>query len=418
MSGPTGSVLETHAEPLGEAFDLLAAYDPPLGMFFERRGMGVAGSTGIASGILRSSDPRGLGDVMELLHDTVRRGRDVAPVAMGAIAFPRPGGGQPTVLVVPRRAVRRAGSATWRIDAVESEGGSGESRPFERVAGRAPHEPFARMQLRELPVAGAYEDAVREAVDRIHRGPLRKVVLARTIEVTAERELDARLLAHRLRAVDPDAFTFAVPTDDGVLVGASPELLVSRRGREVRSNPLAGSAPRSGDPEEDRANADALVSSAKDREEHAIVVDTVAEILGPFCAELAWDPEPVLRETPNVWHLSTRFRGVLGEPVPAVLDLVAALHPTPAVAGEPRREALEAIAELEPFSRGRYAGAVGWVDADGDGEWAIALRCAELRGDRAILYAGAGIVAGSQPASELDETERKFRAFLDALRWG
>jgi isochorismate synthase len=119
-----------------------------------------------------------------------------------------------------------------------------------------------------------------------------------------------------------------------------------------------------------------------------------------------------------VWHLSTRFRGVLGEPVPAVLDLVAALHPTPAVAGEPRREALEAIAELEPFSRGRYAGAVGWVDADGDGEWAIALRCAELRGDRAILYAGAGIVAGSQPASELDETERKFRAFLDALRWG
>jgi isochorismate synthase len=418
MSGATGSVLETRAEPLGDAFDLLAAYGPPMGMLFERRGMGVAGSTGIASGVLRFDEPEVLDDVMELLHDTARRGRDVAPVALGAIAFPRPWGGRPTVLVVPRRAVRRDGSGTWRIDAVDTVGGSGESRPFERVAGRAPHEPFARMQLHERPPAKAYEDAVREAVDRIRRGPLRKVVLARTVEVTAERELDARLLAHRLRAVDPDAFTFAVPTDDGVLVGASPELLVSRRGLEVRSNPLAGSAPRSGDQEEDRANAEALVLSAKDREEHAIVVDAVAETLGPFCAELAWDPEPTLRETPNVWHLSTRFRGVLGEPVPSVLDLVAALHPTPAVAGDPRDLALEAIADLEPFDRGRYTGAVGWVDADGDGEWAIALRCAELRSDRAILYAGAGIVAGSDPAKELDETERKFRAFLDALRWG
>jgi isochorismate synthase len=418
MSGATGSALETRAEPLGDAFDLLAAYGPPLGMLFDRRGRGVAGSTGIASGILPFGDLTVLGDVVDLLHDAVRRDRDVAPVAMGAIAFPGPDGGRPTVLVVPRRAVRRDGSGTWRIDAVDTDGAAGEPRPFERIAGRAPHPPFARMQLHERPAAGDYEDAVREAVERIRRGPLRKVVLARTIEVTAERELDPRLLAHRLRAVDPDAFTFAVPTDDGMLVGASPELLVSRRGLEVRSNPLAGSAARSGDPEEDRANADRLVHSSKNREEHAIVVDAVAATLGPFCAELTWDPEPVLRETPNVWHLSTRFRGVLREPMPTVLDLVAALHPTPAVAGDPREAALEAIAELEPFDRGRYAGAVGWVDADGDGEWAIALRCAELRGDRAILYAGAGIVAGSDPAEERDETERKFRAFLDALRWG
>lgn len=418
MSGPTGSVLETRAEPLGDAFDLLAAYDPPLGMFFERRGMGVAGSTGIASGILPFSDLVVLSDVMELLHDIVRRGRNVAPVAMGAIAFPRPWGGRPTVLAVPRRAVRRDGSGTWRIDAVDADGDADGPRPFDRVVGRAPLEPFTQMQLREVPAAGVYEDAVREAVARIRRGELRKVVLARTIEVTADRELDARLLAHRLRAVDPDAYTFAVPTDEGVLVGASPELLVSRRGPEVRSNPLAGSAPRSGDPDEDRANADALAGSAKDREEHAVVVDAVAETLRPLCVELTWDPEPVLRETPNVWHLSTRFRGVLREPAPTALDLVAALHPTPAVAGTPRDAALETIAELEPFTRGRYAGAVGWVDANGDGEWAIALRCGELRNDRAILYAGAGIVADSDPARELEETERKFRAFLDALRWG
>jgi isochorismate synthase EntC len=119
-----------------------------------------------------------------------------------------------------------------------------------------------------------------------------------------------------------------------------------------------------------------------------------------------------------VWHLSTRFRGTLVEPAPTVLDLVAALHPTPAVAGTPRVAALATIADLEPFDRGRYAGPVGWVDAEGDGEWAIALRCAELRGDVAVLSAGAGIVADSDPALELDETERKFRAFLDALRWG
>ena len=286
------------------------------------------------------------------------------------------------------------------------------------MTGRAPSEPFATVQLREVPSTEAYRDAVREATARIGRGDLRKVVLARTVEVEAGRGFDPRLLAHRLRAVDPDAYTFAMPTEHGVIVGASPELLVSRRGREVRSNPLAGSAPRSGDADEDRANAQALVASSKDREEHAIVVDAVAETLGPFCAELTWDPEPVLRETPNVWHLSTRFRGVLRDPGVSALDLATALHPTPAVAGDPTGIALDTIAELEPFDRDRYAGPVGWVDANGDGEWAIALRCAELRGDRAVLYAGAGIVAGSDPAKELDETERKFRAFLDALRWG
>ena len=255
-------------------------------------------------------------------------------------------------------------------------------------------------------------------MDRIAHTGLRKVVLARTIEVDAGRVLDPRRLAQRLRAVDPAAYTFAVPVDDGVLVGASPELLVSRSGHEVRSNPLAGSAPRSGDPARDRAFGQELVASAKDREEHRIVVEDVARVLGPRCTELTWDPEPVLLETPNVWHLSTRFRGVLREPAPGVLDLVEALHPTPAVGGAPRPDALLAIAELEPFDRGCYAGPVGWADAGGHGEWAIALRSAVLDGERATLFAGAGIVASSTPGAEVDETARKFRAFLDALRWG
>lgn len=413
MNDPA-DLLQARATPLGEAFDLLAAYRPPLGVFFERRGEGVAGM-GVPPIVFGGADPDPIG-VMEVLRGVARSGPGVAPVAVGAYRFGLGGTGHPG-LVLPRRTVRRDhGGETWRLDATSP--GPDDPPPFEPVAGGVAHPPFADIQLREVPPSDAYEAAVRRAVAMIDGGELRKVVLARTIEVTADRALDPKLLASRLRAVDPDAYTFAAPTDEGVLVGASPELLVSRRGREVRSNPLAGSAPRSGDAEQDRANADALIGSSKEQEEHAIVVDAIAETLRPFCEELTWDPEPVLRETPNVWHLSTRFRGALREPPPTALDLVAALHPTPAVAGEPSEAALAAIGELEPFDRGRYAGPVGWVDADGDGEWAIALRCAELRGGRAILYAGAGIVAGSEPARELDETERKFRAFLDALRWG
>jgi isochorismate synthase len=418
MSRPTVPRFETRAEPLGGAFDLLAAYRPPTGVFFERRGLGVAGATGLPTLTFGAADHSGLTHVVDVLRTSVRRGRDVAPVAVGAIGF-REGGRRLHQLVIPRRAVRRDHvGRTWRLDTGYLGGDDDDPPRFDPVVGGSPREPFVRIQLREVPSPEDYVEAVRAAAGRIRRAELRKVVLARTIHVDAGRELDPRLLVHRLRAVDPDAYAFAAPTDEGVIVGASPELLVSRSGLDVRSNPLAGSAPRSGHAEEDRANADALLASSKDREEHAIVVDAVAEVLGPFCGQLTWDREPGLRETPNVWHLSTRFQGVLREPAPSAMDLVAALHPTPAVAGTPKDAALGAIDGLEPFDRGRYAGPVGWVDANGDGEWAIALRCAELLGDRAILYAGAGIVAGSDPERELEETERKFRAFLDPLRWG
>jgi isochorismate synthase len=418
MTGQRAGTLETRADPLGDAFDLLAAYRPPDGVFFERRGRGVGGMAGTPLFTFAAIEQSDLAHTVDVLRRAIRRRSDIAPLVVGSIAFTRGGPMRPE-LVIPRRAVRRDGSSgTWRIDASYGEGISEDPPAFDRVIGRVPSEPFESVQLRDVPSHEAYREAVGEATSRIGRGEMRKVVLARTVEVEGGRAFDPRLLAHRLRAVDPDAYTFAMPTEHGVIVGASPELLVSRRGGEVRSNPLAGSAARSGDLEEDRANAEALVASSKDREEHAIVVDAVAETLRPFCAELTWDPEPVLRETPNVWHLSTRFRGALRDPAVTALDLVAELHPTPAVAGDPPGIALDTIAELEPFDRDRYAGPVGWVDADGDGEWAIALRCAELRGDRAVLYAGAGIVAGSEPDTELDETDRKFRAFLDALRWG
>jgi len=264
---------------------------------------------------------------------------------------------------------------------------SSQAQPFlpARTTGSSPADAFGATQVRESPSAGDYAAAVAEAVQKIRAGDLRKVVLARTVEVNAGRPLDPLRLAHRVRAVDPHAYAFIAPVGYGVaragqtrwplLVGASPELLVARDGRTVRSTPLAGAA-------------------------------------------LGWDPEPVPLETANVWHLATRFEGELRDPAPTVVDLVAALHPTPAVCGTPTEVARELIAQLEPFDRGGYAGPVGWMDANGDGAWAIALRCAELRGERATLFAGAGIVRDSDPTSEAEETDRKFRAFLDSLRWG
>jgi isochorismate synthase len=424
----TGGGLVARTEPVGSAFDLVADYrrhhTPAPSFFFERRGIGVSGIVGHRLSI--EGGPGRFGQASRAALDLLR-GIDVAtpgpgPVVVGAFPFDETG--DPLLHVLTCGVQRLEPANALRVE-VRPAGG-GPWGPFEGWATLAsaegsPSEAFAEERLRALPSREGYASAVAAAVDRIRRRELGKVVLARTVELDAGRALEPTTLLRHLRAVDPDCFTFATPTDEGgatFLIGATPELLVSRHGREVASTPLAGSAPRFGDPGEDRASAARLLASAKDRQEHAFVVDAIAEVLAPLCEALTYPSEPELIGTANVWHLGTPFRGTLREPASTAMELAGALHPTPAVGGSPREPALALIRESEPFDRGCYAGPVGWMDADGDGEWAIALRCAEVTLGRARLFAGAGIVAGSDPAAELDETERKFRAFLDSLRWG
>jgi menaquinone-specific isochorismate synthase len=215
----------------------------------------------------------------------------------------------------------------------------------------------------------------------------------------------------RLQRSYPSCHLFA----HGGFVGASPELLVSRLDDIVRCQPMAGTAPRSADPSTDARLAASLLSSAKDREEHQITIDMVHDTLLPWCSYLDWEPEPHIAAMANVQHLATRMEGRLSDPPASVVELMAALHPTPAVGGSPRAAALEMIDRLEELDRGCFGGPVGWVDGQGNGEWAVAIRSAHLDGATARCFAGVGVVADSDPIAELAETRAKLQAMLSAL---
>ncbi|MHA7270279.1 isochorismate synthase [Arthrobacter sp. HLT1-20] len=261
-----------------------------------------------------------------------------------------------------------------------------------------------------------YTDAVAKALTKFSADGLQKVVLARSRSTTLPEPLDMNQLLARLIRQNPTAYVFAAPLPEGrTLVGASPELLIRRSGIMALSNPLAGSVPRCADPVQDLASAAALLESAKDLREHAIVVDMVAEVLGPLCVNLLVPATPELVRTGSMWHLSSKISGRLKDPETTSLDLAFALHPTPAVCGWPTQMACDLIAELEESNRGFYAGAVGWMDAAGDGEWAVSIRCADVSNDDLRVHAGAGIVPGSDPEMELAETEAKFRTILAGL---
>lgn len=343
------------------------------------------------------------------------RGADGLHARRGRCRITVPAG--PDLLDRAAEAVERARGA-FVCGALPFDGRSGAEllvpEDVARCAGlaRAGRPAAGDLDVLAEPDPGTYREMVREAGRRIRDGVLRKVVLARTLRVRASRDLDAGAVLAGLRGADPDAHVFGVRDAGGrAFLGASPEVLVRKRGRWIESVPLAGSAPRSGG---ERA-ARELLASAKDRHEHALVVEATAEGLAPFCDRLDVDASPWPASTATMWHLATRVRGRLRDERTGALGLAAALHPTPAVCGTPRGAAAALIDELEPFDRGLYAGIVGWTDAAGDGEWAVALRCASLDGREARLYAGAGIVAGSDPDAEVAETDAKFRTTLRAL---
>lgn len=268
------------------------------------------------------------------------------------------------------------------------------------------------------PSAAAYAQAVSAslAIMAEDAAALAKVVLSRSLRLEAA-PVDVFALMRRLGA-DPLVTAFLTPLSASAnrwLVGATPELLVSKRGGEVVSHPLAGSARRHGDPQRDRQSGEALLASDKDRREHQVVAETILDALAPLCAELSAPEGMTLSQTASMWHLGTRIRGRLKDAETPVAELLTRLHPTPAVCGLPRERAAEVIADLEGYDRGFYAGAVGWMDGAGDGDWYVSLRCAEVSETGLRLFAGAGIVPGSDPEAETDETSAKFQAILAAL---
>jgi menaquinone-specific isochorismate synthase len=335
------------------------------------------------------------------------------PVAFTSFTFDA--GPQESVVVVPTVLIGRRGGRTWLTTVGTEHGASIDTGPGHRSAapaGRVIWAPGSR------PVEH-WAEAVAEAITRVGAGELDKVVLARDLVAELPERLDESDLLRRLAAAYPECWTFDV---DGLL-GATPELLVRRDGDRVTSRVLAGTVRRRGDASVDAGLAEALLASDKDLEEHEYAVHSVAESLAAHCTDLDVPAAPHVLTLANVQHLATDVSGLLADHAPA-LALAASLHPTAAVCGTPTERAAALIRELEGMDRGRYAGPVGWIDARGDGELGIALRCAAVEGSprgpatRLRLFAGCGIVAGSSPQSEIAESEAKLDAVRKALASG
>lgn len=398
--------------------DAFAATDPARPLVWLRRGDGMFGAGPI---VLRLADaepgPRG-----SRVARLAERWREVAAaadvddpvgvpgtglVAFGAFAFDD-ASASPSALIVPSVIVGRREDVTW-ITRIRAEGSAFAEAPASEIG----PEWSARLAPGAQD-ADAYAAAVEEALAAIAAGEVAKVVLARDLVGHAPAGADVRRTVARLATGYPGTWTYAV---DGI-VGASPETLVTASRGTVTARVLAGTAPRGEDPDADAAAALALATSAKDQDEHQYAVRSLLRTLRPYARAIAASEQPFTLKLPNVWHLATDVEAELAGEA-STLDLVAALHPTAAVAGTPTDAALALIRRLEPFDRGRYAGAVGWVDHRGDGEWAIALRCAQFApepdGIRVTAHAGAGIVSGSRPESETLETRVKFRPIVEAL---
>jgi isochorismate synthase len=367
------------------------------GYLFVREGVGLAGR-GVAARLPLAEAQAALATIE--CDDTVGL-PGCGPVAFGALPF-RPGAS--ASVVVPAVVVGKAPDGTRWVTTIDGA-------PADVAPPPPPRPTAGAFTIRPGLAPAQFLDAVQTGRDAVRGGTLTKVVLARDVVVEADHDLDVHAILLRLRATFSTSYRYSV---DG-FVGASPELLVARHGDLVRSHPLAGTAPRTGDPATDARLAAQLIASTKDQIEHRIVIEVVNDTLLPWCSYLDWEAEPSIVTVANVQHLGTAVEGRLSSPPPSVLELVVALQPTPALGGHPRSDALALIAELEPFDRGRYGGAVGWVDARGNGTWAVGIRCAEISGRTARLFAGVGVVAGSDPEAELAETQAKLQAMLSAI---
>jgi menaquinone-specific isochorismate synthase len=327
------------------------------------------------------------------------------PLAFGALPYDPDAAGRFCVPAVQLH--RQADGTRWAVVIGDR---SLDGRPPLPPAPQ-PLPPPSRYEVAAVHEPAWWMDLVASTTARIRRGELRKVVLAREVIVTADRPVDPRPVLRRLRATYPTCYVSYI---DGFLC-ASPELLVSRHGDVVRAHPMAGTAPRLGDPAADARLAASLLANPSYRNEHQLTIDMVHDTLLPWCSFLDAEPEPSVVAVANVQHLATLVEGRLSRPEPSVLELVGALHPTPAVGGDPRHHALRVQREVERLDRRRYAGPVGWVDAAGNGAFAVGIRSAEWDGERVRVYAGNGIVADSDPPTELAETQAKFAAVLGTL---
>ena len=370
-------------------------------------GRGCALRIELPHGLADPDAPRRVADALAAIetHDEVQR-PGTRPLALGALPFDAHA---PCHLVVPQVLVGRSRDGRQWITTIDgATADPGSTRP---ASPRTP--PPDGFHLTSPRSHDAFLQLVRDAVKAIDGGDLRKVVIAREVVVETNRAIVVPSVVERLHALYPSCTVFSM---EG-FVGASPELLVERRADRVRTFPLAGTFARSGDAEADAVQSARLQASAKDRAEHRYVVNELRHVLAARCTDLHVPDQPSIVPLRNVLHLGTEITGHLQPPAASALELAAALHPTPAVGGTPTPAALQWLADNEPLDRGRYAGPVGWVDANGDGSFVVGIRSADVDADRrrARLFAGVGIVAGSEPDAELVETQLKLQALLAAL---
>ena len=368
------------------------------GFLFVRNGIGYAGR-GVAQRVVMSQVEQVLRDID---HQNTT-GIDVSPIAFGVIPFDSTATNE---FIIPQQIVGKDENGNCWLTTIDNA----DSEVQIRQSLGASSNDFAVTALTPIET---YRQAVLGARSAVREGRITKAVIAREVVVEARDPIDVHAVLLRLKATFGNSYRYSI---DG-FVGASPELLIEVAGSRVTSHPLAGTTPRTGDPTTDAELARKLLLSMKDQVEHRIVIDVIHDMLLPYCSYLDWQPEPSVIEVANVQHLGTLIEGHLSEDHPDLLDLARMLCPTPALGGHPRDEALAIISELEGFDRKNYGGAVGWVNAQGDGTWAVAIRCAEFSADckTARLIAGGGIVAASEPDAELAETQAKFQAMLSAI---